>query len=395
MSWLRWLIGYDRFRILPERPERLLSAFVGYNLPIWGIRKAPDGTVEFSCFWFYRSRVLALAGQAEIGIEHLGLGGLARIFYRYRRRWGIPAGLVLCFLFLQFAAGHVWQIRLADGPISQELLSQLAQAGLREGMEIRDFDNGSFCAQFLAQNPQYSYVSAGIHGATAVVGLNPRVPQPPIEENTGGANLVAGVGGVILRCEALYGQIQVNHGDTVVPGQLLVSGVVEGKNGIYRIENARGKVFARTQRTFRTTVSLQQEEKRYTGRESVATWWNILGKTVKIFDFGSKKFPFYDTIENREELTLPGGLVLPVSLTRVTYAAYELHRYSITPQRAQSLAYDAYHRFLQQELSQAQVVSEQVQIIPSQQGVELVATVELIENIAQSRPFTFQELFTP
>ena len=49
MSWLRWLIGYDRFRILPQRPERLLSAFVGYNLPIWGIRKAPDGTVEFSC----------------------------------------------------------------------------------------------------------------------------------------------------------------------------------------------------------------------------------------------------------------------------------------------------------------------------------------------------------
>jgi len=310
---------------------------------------------------------------------------------KYKNRVGLLLGAALFSLILSLCGCMVWDISLSEGVLDPSLEAAISKAGLKKGMFISDFDSEAFRASFLNDNPEYSYVSAGIHGCRAYVWLNERTEKPELEGIEGAANLIAGFDGRIVRCEAISGEVKVKHGDAVSKGQLLVSGIVELKNGAYRIEEAKGRVFAATEREFSTAVNLEAEEKIYTGREKNGIFINILGKNINFFNFSGNLYEFYDTIEEREEIYLFGSFKLPFYRVKRSYLEYGLEKVIMDEKRAEDLCYDRYHEFLD-GIPYESILEEKVDM--KNDGTKLTMTVRLslVEDIALSKPFGFKEL---
>lgn len=387
---LNRLIGYDRYTVSGAVGESVADLLLCYNVPFWDLRGEGESVV-FCAPLSLRRRLCTLWKERGF-CYRVELCGLPKRLWLYRKRWGMVLGLVLFIFFLQFASGHVWEIRVVDREGEEGLKELFGQAGLREGMAAADFDNALFSAAFLAQNPQYSYVSAGIHGGVARVWLHDRSRAPSVEENTGVANLVAAEEGEILWCEAAYGQVMVNYGDKVQKGQLLVSGVVEGRNGGYRLERASGRVLAKVKKEVTVEIPLSFEQKVYTGEEKTLTGLRILGKNINFFGFYGKNLQFCDTIDSVEEFTTILGIRLPFYLVKRSYAPYQVRQVSYSTEQATRLAYDEYHRRVNEDLGALELLEESVQVDCKEDKVILHASFTAVMDISQTQEIRVGDL---
>jgi similar to stage IV sporulation protein len=131
-------------------------------------------------------------------------------------------------------------------------------------------------------------------------------------------NLVAKISGKIVRCEVLEGQVKVQREEYVPKGALLISGVVERKNGSFTTVCAKGRVIAETERVFEVVIPWEQKETVYTGEEKRIFHLGVLGRSIP---WGSQSIPKEDNwIKlSREEPISVLGRKLPILLQEDSY----------------------------------------------------------------------------
>ena len=390
MKLWKYLLGYESFFLDYDSGKRVIDLLFKFNFHFFDLVFDENNGLGFSVYSFRRKRCAHLLSSQGFSNFSSRSFGLWTVVKRYRKRIGLFLGAVLFAWIISLSSSLVWDLSY-EGGYDAELEVALKQAGLYRGMAIADFDADSFESKFLSENPKFSYVSAGIHGCRAYVSLNERTKKPNEEEIKGASNLVADCDGYIVRCEAVRGEVKVKYGDPVFKGQLLVSGIVEMKNGAYRIEEAKGRVFAVTEREFKTEISLSQEEKIYTGREKNKIFVNILGKNINFFNFSGNLYEFYDTIEEREEIYLFDSFKLPFYLVKRSYAEYRPNTVALDLEKAKDICYDRYYQYLQ-SLDCESLLEENFQFVEENDSVTLTVKISLIEDIALSKPFGFKEL---
>ena len=391
MKLWHYLSGCDRFTFDHSLGERVMELLFKYNIHFFDLSLDEEKGLSFSVYSFRKKRCLRVFEWENCKDFTVTPFGLRLFLKKHKNRVGLLMGAVLFSWILSLCSSLVWDISYDGAPLQADLEAAFSKAGLYRGMLISDFDSDAFKSRFLSENPQYSYVSAGIHGCRAYVWLNERSNMPPVDSIKGASNLVAEMDGYIVRCEAVNGEVKVKHGDPVYKGQLLVSGIVEMKNGAYKIEEASGKVFAVTQREFKTELLLNQEEKIYTGREKTKIFVNILGKNINFLNFSGNLYEFYDTIEEREEIYLFDSFKLPFYLVKRCYAEYSPQASCIDPEKAKDICYDRYYEFLN-ALDAESVLGEELEFRQEKDSVTLNVKLSLIEDIALSKPFGFKEL---
>jgi similar to stage IV sporulation protein len=134
----------------------------------------------------------------------------------------------------------------------------------------------------------------------------------------------------------------VEVGDVVAKGDLLVSGHKSYDNPdtgetFYEKDVASlGKIWARTWKTLSASVPLSREEKVYTG-ESISQYrLNLWGHTLKFYENSSISYERYDKITTMKQLTLPGGITLPLTWETDTHSAYETQTVPVDRSSAQA-----------------------------------------------------------
>ena len=145
-------------------------------------------------------------------------------------------------------------------------------------------------------------------------------------------SIVARSSGIVTHIEPLSGEALVAQGDTVLAGEVLISGAVTLDAPQYsELENlgqilvrAQGQVFARTWHTMTASIPLEAQVKSYTGEKASRWTLSILGHRIDFFGKSGISFPEYDKITDTWALTLPGGREMPLALSRETCRAYTL-----------------------------------------------------------------------
>ncbi len=107
------------------------------------------------------------------------------------------------------------------------ILSELREAGVSLGSYGPAVDERAVANQTLLGLEELSFVSVNLRGVRAEVVVRERDPAPEVEPTGVASDLVAGKSGRILTVNALAGDPQVEVGDTVEAGEVLVSGTVE------------------------------------------------------------------------------------------------------------------------------------------------------------------------
>ncbi|MDD2956584.1 MAG: sporulation protein YqfD, partial [Oscillospiraceae bacterium] len=127
-------------------------------------------------------------------------------------------------------------------------------------------------------------------------------------------NIVARSTGHLLSVEAYEGQRLVKAGDSVVEGDLLVSGIIEDAKGKTQIKHARAKIMARTKYELSAEVPLTQTVREMTGEGAVRFSIRVLAAELPLY--WRKDWPgLYEQRRTVTPITVL-GLSTPLALCR-------------------------------------------------------------------------------
>lgn len=332
MQWLiNYLRGFVTVTVWGAFPERLLNLCAANRLGFWGLEWVDETAFRFTVSFREYHRLERLAQKAMCELRTPQRGGLPVLALGLRRRWAFLAGMGLCVLALCFLSRVVLTVDVEGNETvpTAVILNELARQGLRPGaygprLEEREIANAA-----LIELEGLSFLSVNLHGCRAQVQVKEAEKAPEQPDKNIPADLVAVAGGIVTQATVTAGQAVVQEGDTVVEGDVLVTGFMdlpeigysETDAGMY-VVRASGQVWARTWRTLEARIPLTAQVKEHTGRSKTRYALNFFGRRVNFYQNSGISYGRYDKIIKVSAPALPGWGTLPVSLIRETAQEY-------------------------------------------------------------------------
>ncbi len=373
-------------------PERVLNLCAARGIRFWDL--VWEDTQTFSVT-LHRAKLSALRRASEnvdgCTVSVKRRRGVPFALGRLRRRYVLAPGLLLCAALAFASSFFVWDFSVSGNETvsREEILRVLEKNGVGIGTFSYSVDGAQLRNRVLLEIPELSWIAVNVRGCRAYVQVAERVSAPQLASREP-ANIVASKSGLVTRVQPLDGRAMVRAGETVLPGQLLISGVVETQSVVSpsiasRFLHARGSVYARTWYELSVHIPASESVKCYTedAQHVISLVW---GKNrSKIFGNDSSKSGMQcDRMSERRKLSL-GFYVFPVTVVKDTLRPYAVETRSVSRQTAAARGEEMLKAYLSQQLGdEGYVVTSRC--TSAKQGEYYIVTLcaECIEQIGTS-----------
>ena len=396
MQWLANLIrGKIRVEAVGAYPERLINLCAARGLAFWGLEWVDETTIRITVSFWHWKRLGELAQRAMCELTVLRSDGLPVAALRLRRRYAFLAGAALCLLTLSVLSRFVLVVEVTGNETvaGAVILAELERQGVRPGAYIPSLDTKAIANRALISLDELSFLAINLNGCRAEVVVREAEEPPELLDQDTPADVTAAATGIVLDVQATAGQALVEEGDTVVEGDVLITGFIDLPEPAYSetdagtyVVHASGTVTARTWRTLRAVLPLTAAVKEYTG-ESTTLWSvELLGRRVNFYQNSGISYDRYDKIIQTDVLTLPGGWELPFSVTRETARAYTTRAQTLDRDAAITLLEDGLRRELDDILAGTDGECVRLDYTAAVEGDELTVTLlaECVEQIGRT-----------
>lgn len=306
----------------------------------------------------------------------------------YKKRYGIFFGIVI-FAVLMFSLSQIiWSIEIEGNKrlSEEEVLSLLESCEVSEGMWNRKIDSDRTRILMMNRSRDIAWVSVNVSGMIARVQISETTLKDNAESTEQYANIVASKDGVITDITVECGKPMVAVGDTVKKGELLISGIIEERDGDMSLVNAKGTVLARTEQTVEVTKSLTEQIKEKKGEKLKKISVNLFGKSINFSVNGGLNGDNCDIITKKGSFALFGGFRLPVDYKTIYQAEVNAYFRNITHDTARRLCeQEAYDALLS---SGAELIARKISVENADDSVTLRLFAVCEENIGLAMPFT-------
>ena len=231
-----------------------------------------------------------------------------------------------------------------------------------------------------------------LHGIRGEVIVREKLLLPRDSDEDEPTDVIATATGIVTRIEATGGQALCEEGETVVEGQLLISGIIDLQEPEYSeedigtmIAHGAGKVYARTWRTEKAKIPLSCQVKSYTGKEKSRYSLNIAGRRVNFYGNGGISFPKYDKITTSQISGASGSGEGIVRLEKELFRGYEM----VEVQLSQALL-----TFVEEQISAGEILRTDFVTRRAEGFLEVTILAECAEQIGKIVPLT-QEISPP
>ena len=393
---VRWMCGYRKIKFGVGR-EDLLSSLLKKEIALDDITRCSDGGIEFIISCGGRKKLLSREPEALSEAVEDRLCGLPAVLKRYKKRPGIILGAVIFVLLLKASEMFVWDItvsgnnRIGDA----EITAMLEEKGFGIGTFIPGVDLRKLSNSCLIGNDSLSWMAVNLSGTTAQVEVIEKlIPDTSRKNNGAPCNIVASRDGYIVRTEAREGHLEVEPGETVEKGQLLISGIYEsGRTEVkeYSFVHASGSVFAETFRVFTVEVPLEIIEKTHYQYKTVSKSIKFFSKTVKIYENSGILSPEYDKIRSVERITLfensdwLPSVRLPVFIIKEQLAEYRETGRILIENEAKEIALGQLADRVEAELPSAEILERDLSFETADGVLRLTAVIRCVEDIAREQ----------
>lgn len=380
LRMIQYMMGYVRFRADGGSPERFLNLASRSEIALWKI-KSKGGVLYASVLARNFRRLHPLAVAAGVTLTREAEIGLPFRAKRFRKHVGVLVGVLFFMGLVWFFSSFIWEIDVAGNQTvsTAQVEHVLEDLGLKPGafsmfLQVRYIQNG-----LLLRIPDLSGVTINLHGSTAYVRVRERRYPPDIVPASLPCNIKAARDGQIIRMETSEGKPLVKDGEAVTAGQLLISGMVEDKDGAVRILHAQGTAVARTKRDISVTVPFHATVRSETGQASKRYSLDMFGYGIPLY-FGAMKGDYDRFIyTNRLEFF---GVRLPVSVTAHVYRACRPMKVTYSPAQAAKAAEKQLAEKEKTEFSGVKVLSRTTESKTDAAGYMLTAHDVCEEDIA-------------
>ena len=249
------------------------------------------------------------------------------------------------------------------------------------------------------QFPDIIWVSAEIKGTRLLIRIRENMDSMPVKEEAQSEepqDITAAREGVITSVLVRSGVSQIEVGDEVEQGQLLVLGRIDilndsGEVAGYQYTAADADVYARTTYTYYDEFVLSHEVRHPTGKKRHGFYAKLGGKTIS---FNLKPgFEHFSALNTEYPLKLTENFYLPLAFGSTLYEEYEIYTESYSKAEAKAIAEANLDEF-QENLIQkgVQIIENNVKIEVGTNTCMAVGTITAVEEIGSSTPAEILDL---
>lgn len=374
-DFLHLFSGFVRFKAYGGFAERFINFCTADGISLWGICKTPDGLrAQTTAAGYKKIRSAAKASGVRVRLERkIGLPFFLRKYESYS---GLLVGFTAVVLALSLMSGSIWVINVYGNETVEveEIEEAFAEAGLKIGTRKRRLKKDGLDEKIIRNIGEISWSSVSIDGSVAEIKVIEAEKKPKIEKSTGTANIVARKDGQIEIIEPYKGSAAIKAGQTVMQGQLLVSGVTQTKNGTSLFSDAQGYAVARTTLRVKTENKARQS---FSAQTKKIYSLYIFGKEISL----SKKREA-DIVYHHKSWLYIGGVRMPFGIFYTQYTDIGREK-KTTPQASELAAMNEYALKSYNETLHAQIISQHV----TNENGSITGEYICFENIAERREF--------
>ena len=386
-----WLFGYVEFTVRGGAP-RLFTMAAKNGLLLWDFAwEGETARARMRAKEYRRLPLLCRRSGASARLEKKR--GLPFFTARLARRKGLLAGAVLGAALFWYLSGFVWGVTVTgtETVTRRQVRDAAAQYGVSVGCPRAELKPRQAAHGILAQIGRLSWASVNTDGCFVEVAVKEGEPAPEAETQEKWSNLVASRGGVVVSAQAEQGRLEVQPGDVVEQGQLLVSGLYQYVPDPYRAQPthpaqivgpARGSVIAETYREFTARVGSTQARQVPAGEREERTFLRLFGLRLPLGLWGrpAGEFRFSQSVSAWEVL----GVQLPVALERERYDPVETRPITLSREEQRDAALRALRQLQREELPQgAEILEEELRFTYTEEGCTVTARCRCWEEIGQ------------
>lgn len=382
------LRGQVRVRVEAPFPERVLNLCGARNLAFWDL--AWESPTAFSCRLSRRDwhALRRAVGQLDCALTLERGEGVPYFLRRFRKRYALLAGLLLCALWLSVGSFFIWDFTVEGNETvsDEEILRALQTYGVDIGTFGFSLDAEDLRNHILLDIPELSWLTVNVSGSRAYVQVRERVFAPEIVDERTPTNVVARRAGLVQRVRVMEGVPCVLEGTAVEEGQLLISGVEDTDTFGARVLAGMGEVEARTWYTLTAVFPQEASVRQYTGEELTGLSLVFGTRRVKFFPNSSIAGQEYDKITTRVPLTL-FGLPLPVTVVREQYRFYRTEQQTLEARQAERMGEELLTEYLHTLVDPyGTVTSALCQTRQTAGGLAVTLRAECREQIGEQTP---------
>ncbi len=310
--------------------------------------------------------------------------------FQNRRRYGLFAGLLAAAGLLYALSRFIWIIEISgtlENFSSWEIKEQLRQFGLYEGVLASSLTAEDIERGMMVYNDDLAFIAVNIRGSAVEVIVRQRTRTPSKEhDDSTPANVVSLYDGVVRSIEVYTGRGQVQAGDTVRAGDLLISAVAETQNGRSALKHATGKVLIEHEADLSVAVPLNEPIMVPTGGSKTVRFLEVCGREFPVlpYSLGEQE---YEVLEREKQLTA-FGTALPVVLRTREYRFLTPGRLQRTEREAADLAEEKLLELESAQLSGAEILQRTLTGRVDGNSFLLTAHYLVLEDAALEKDFS-------
>ncbi len=395
-SLINLLQGVVEVTVRGTFPERLVNLCAQRGVAFWGLVWVDENTITFTLGRWQVKRLRELGERVGCTVQ-VGAGeGLPFFLGRFRKRYAFLTGFALSLLCVFLLSQMVLTVEVEGNETvpTAQILGELRRLGLRPGVYGPGLELKQMAQEALVELEELSWLNINLHGTRAQVIVREVVQPPEIIEENGFSNIISKADGIVVKIEPHRGDALVREGDTILKGDVLISGNVTMEPPQYSDQppryyqtRARGKVWARTWRTLTAQIPLEAQVKEFTGQEKNRYTLKIFDRRVDFYRNSSISWPFYDKITHIYSVTVPSGQPVPISLIRERIRAFRLNSLEVDPQAAQALLeQELYTRLVKLVGEEGAVESTRYSARISGGWLKVTLSAECREEVGQEVP---------
>ncbi|MCL1859649.1 MAG: sporulation protein YqfD [Oscillospiraceae bacterium] len=394
-----FIFGYVTVKITGAKPEKFINMLINLRIKFWGLKKISSANIselQAKIPSRYAKKFIfdEIANKTHADYAIVLQKGIRFFIERRKHRFGIYTGAIIGILLIYFSTFFIWEVKIAksDYTNNSEIIELLEKLGCKTGvwkksLDIIEIQNRAV----LASDGKISWLAVNIKGTVANIEIKKTEPSAEIIDTKTPANIIASKSGKITYIDTYDGQQTVKKDDTILKGDLLISGAVDSEMLGVVIKHASGKILAETTRIIEVIIPLDSTEKYYTGNIINKNSLNIFGKNINLYIKSNVPIKKYDKTKETKNIVLFNQVILPVKITTANYSEFTEKNIKLTENSAKDIAISKINCIIDNRFGGDENI---VEIKSRNYEGEIYdgyyymkCTVDCVENIAKEMPF--------
>lgn len=358
LRFIRYIRGYIYFSASGNFVERFINLLARGRVNVWGTKKKGKVLYSYVAVKDY-DKLLDIADQTGTEIQIQKETGVPYNKKKYQKRKGIAIGFILFVLFIAIMSRFIWSIDITGNEkvSTEQVFDALRNSGVKVGTYIGGVDFDIVQQKVLLQLDDVSWMGYILDGTKLVVEIKEEIKAPELVGKNEPCNVVAKKSGVITKLSVYEGFPEVEVGDAVSEGDLIVNSIITTKKG-NSVNHARAEVIAQIDETIEFPVVMEQTASEYTGNEQNKVFFGISNKKIPI-SFGDVEYDLFDIEVEKKEFSIL-GMDIPIYLYKEKYKEYVDVDVVYTSEQAKAEAIHMKINYVENNLGNCEIIGDEM-----------------------------------